>query len=138
MTTQRSRYERFRADGTSEQLVVRDRAGTPRGQIVALVLDLAEGRPAFAIVGGTGLLETHRPVPWWFLDPDVATGFVADIDDDGWARAPQLPPEAPIDWHDASVHRRYCGFYEQLGRRNAHARRAAPGGETAEETSGNG
>ncbi|MBL8698183.1 MAG: hypothetical protein JNK67_07410 [Alphaproteobacteria bacterium] len=108
----RPRYVRLRIDEATDRPPVLDPGGAERGRLVGVVLDLSAGDAAFAIVGGSGLLEAHRPVPWPVLVRTPDAGLCVPIDDDAWRRAPTQPPEAVIDWNDEDVHRRIRGFYD--------------------------
>ncbi len=107
------RHLRLRPDAADKDLVVNDLCGNPRGHIVAIVLDLVDARPVFALVGEGGLLGDHRAVPWSVFQRRETPGFLLPVDDDAWRLSPSHPPEAVIDWDDDAVHRRIHDYYDQ-------------------------
>ena len=81
-----------------------DPAGHALGQLEDVVIDVTQGRVAYALVAPSGAGDRLVPVPWGALSRDAAGDrFVLALDAAGFARAPafardQWPPMADAAW----------------------------------------
>ena len=107
------RFLLLRPDAAKESQVVQGSDGETRGRLIGVVLGIPDGLPAIAILGATGLLSPHWPVPWSMIRWDSEGVPSLPVPEEMWTRMPTIPPEAPIDWNDEAVHRRIMSFYDR-------------------------